>query len=251
MDLLKDKVAIVTGAGQGIGRGIALALASEGARIAVVERNESGIADTVPLIEERGAAALGVPCDVRDPEQVQRAVAATVTEFGGVDILVNNAQSFPLGRIVDVSDDAAQSGWESGPLAVLRFMRAAHPYLKQSRGCVVNISAGAATMQYPDSLGVYSAVKAATLRLSKAAAVEWGEDGIRVNVVFPVAESPTAAASREMEPGMMEKVAGIPLGHVGRAEQDIGRGVVYLCGPDASYVTGTVLAVDGGSSHLG
>jgi meso-butanediol dehydrogenase/(S,S)-butanediol dehydrogenase/diacetyl reductase len=249
MGVLAGKVAIVTGSGRGIGRGIALALAAEGARVAVVERNRTTLDATVRLLAERDTPGLGVACDVQNSADVSRAVTETVDHFGTVDILVNNAQTFPLGRLLDVDDADAEAGWESGPLATLRFMRECHPHLRGG-GSIVNISSGAASIPDPSSMGVYGAVKSATLSLSRTAAIEWADDGIRVNVVYPASTSHTEAAHTTLPPEIAAKMRDIPLGRLGDAEHDIGRGVVFLCSDDATFITGAVLAIDGGWSYL-
>jgi NAD(P)-dependent dehydrogenase (short-subunit alcohol dehydrogenase family) len=249
MGSLTNKVALVTGAGQGIGRGIGLALLAEGAKVAVLDIDAQRAEQTVATMRARGGEAIAVVCDVCRPEQIGPAVESVVNAFGGLQILVNNAQSFPIGPLLQVSDEAAETGWLSGPMAVLRFMRACHPHLCGG-GVIVNVSSPAASSPQPVGLGAYAGVKAATQALTRTAALEWASQGIRVLAIQPVANSP------QVEQLLLDPVQGpallsqFPLGRVGDCERDIGRVVAFLCGPDASYMTGVVIPLDGGYTYL-
>jgi NAD(P)-dependent dehydrogenase (short-subunit alcohol dehydrogenase family) len=250
MGQLDGKKAIVTGAGQGVGRGIALALASEGCAVAVAGRTESKLLDVVKEIEERGGRAVAVQCDVGHADQIQRCVDVTLKELGGIDILVNNAQSVPLGKLLDVTDESFQAGFDTGPLASLRFMRACYPHLKGG-GSVVNLGTGAALRPDPVGYGAYAAVKEATRTLTRAAAVEWGPDGIRVNAIIPLAMSPGMQFWEKINPEEAGAfLATVPLQRGGDCERDVGRAVAMLVGPDAGYITGSTLMLDGGQAYL-
>jgi NAD(P)-dependent dehydrogenase (short-subunit alcohol dehydrogenase family) len=247
---LAGRPAIVTGAGRGVGQGIALALADEGAPVAVLDRAEDTLGDTCAQIEARGGTAIPVVCDVRDLDAVERAVAVVVDRLGGVRILVNNAQTPGAGMLLDVSEEVVDDAWRSGPLAALRFMSACHPYLRDG-GTVVNVSSGTATLAGPPGLGAYAAVKAALQTFSRAAAVEWGRDGIRVNTVQPLVSSPGYEQwLREQPDAAARSLDHVPVGRMGDAERDVGRAVVFLVGPDAAMITGTILPVDGGAAYL-
>ncbi len=250
MGLLEGKVALVTGAGQGVGQGIAFALAGEGARIAATGRTLSKVEDSCAEIRRRGGIAEPFRCDVAVKADVDACVAQVVKRFGTVNILVNNAQQVPLGRILDVSDEAFQQGFDSGPLATLRFMRACYPYLKDD-GVVVNLGTSAALRWDPIGYGAYAAVKEAIRSLTRAAACEWGADGIRVNCILPHANSP---GLKGWIAGNPEEAAAffqtIPMRRIGDCERDIGRAVVFLCGPDSGYISGHTLPVDGGQALL-
>jgi len=250
MSTLADRVALVTGAGQGVGRGIALALAAEGANVAVAGRTESKLVATCEEIHRRGGKAFPVVCDVMSAEDVERCVEQTVAAGGTVDILVNNAQVVPLGRLLDVSEEQYQAGMDSGPLATLRFMKACYPHLKGG-GSIVNLGSSSAIRWDPIGYGAYAAAKEAIRALTRAAACEWGSDGIRVNCILPLAMSPAMEdwiAARPEE--AQEFFRTIPLGRVGDCEQDIGRAVVFLCGPDSAYITGHSLPLDGGQAFM-
>ena len=251
MGNLSGQVALVTGAGQGVGQGIALALAAEGAAIAVAGRTLAKCEDTVKQIAARGGRAIALRCDVCDAGDVQRTVDATVRELGGLQILVNNAQIVPLGKLLDVSDDAFLAGFASGPQATHRFMRAAHPHLAKRGGVIVNLGTAASLRHDPIGYGCYGAVKEAIRTLTRAAAVEWGADGIRAVNIIPLAESPGFAGWKAAQPDeYAEYCKSIPVGRVGDCEKDVGRVVAFLCSEAGSYVNGTSITVDGGRDFL-
>jgi NAD(P)-dependent dehydrogenase (short-subunit alcohol dehydrogenase family) len=248
--VVEGKTAIVTGAGQGVGEGVALALAAAGARVVAAGRTLAKVERTVACIAEQRGAATAVECDVTDPAQVEACVQRTLDVYGSIDILVNNAQVPPLGPLVDVSDELFEMGWRSGPLATFRFMRACQPYLKGG-GSIVNMGSGSAIRPDLTAFGAYGACKEAIRTMSRAAACEWGRDGIRVNVVLPLAMSPGMAGFLNAHPEALDGVLGaIPLGFIGDARTDVGPAVVWLCSDDARYVTGTSITVDGGQDYV-
>ena len=248
---LIGKTAIVTGAGQGVGRGVALALASAGASVTLMGRTESKLLSVRDEVSGRGAAVTIVAGDVKRPADIERCVATTIAEFGTVDILVNNAQEVALGLLLELVDDDVTAGWESGPMATLRFMRACHPHLVGG-GSIVNMGSRAGVRPDPIARGAYAAVKEAIRALTRAAAMEWASDGIRVNAVLPYAMSPAVERLAIDRPEEFEKTRrAVPLGRIGDAERDIGRAVVFLVGPDAGYITGATIPVDGGNTFLG
>jgi len=251
MSVLAGKAAIVTGAGQGVGRGIALALASAGASVVVAGRTEDKLVDVCKEIESRGGRAIPVTCEVGELADIDGCVRTTLEKLGRIDVLVNNAQAVPLGPLLKVPDAAFELGWRTGPLAALRFMRACHPHLKKNGGSIVNLASGAGLRPDPVGLGLYAAIKEAIRSITRAAAVEWGKDGIRVNAIIPLANSPGMEGWTKAFADEAEKfLATIPLGRVGDCETDIGRAVVALVGPDLGYVTGTTLMLDGGQAYL-
>ena len=134
MGFLDGKVALITGAGQGVGRGIALAMAKEGAAIAVAGRTESKVRSVVDEIAAIGGRAVAIVGDVKVAADVTRTVAETLAAFGGIDILVNNAQEVPLGTLLEARVEDYQAGFDSGPIASLRFMQACYPHLKARGG---------------------------------------------------------------------------------------------------------------------
>jgi meso-butanediol dehydrogenase/(S,S)-butanediol dehydrogenase/diacetyl reductase len=252
MSRLAGKVALITGAGQGVGQGIALALAAEGAAIAVSGRTRAKLDETVKQIAERGGKAVAIECDVGEGASLEALVAQTLRALGSIDILVNNAQEVPLGTLEQVSDAAFTDGWETGPLATFRLMKLCHPHLKKHGGCIVNLATPAAMRWDMSGYGPYAAVKEAIRQLTRAAACEWGSEGIRTNAILPLANSPALAWwTRERPAEAAAFVATVPMQRVGDCETDIGRFVVSLCSDDCRYINGQSIAVDGGQAYLG
>ncbi|OUS29223.1 3-oxoacyl-ACP reductase [Gammaproteobacteria bacterium 45_16_T64] len=247
---LANKVALVTGAGQGVGQGIALALAKEGARVAVTGRTIEKLEATCTAIIDRGGEAFPVVCDVKNKQALISLVDQVIAQLGGLQILVNNAQEVPLGNLLSVTDDAFEAGWQSGPQATLRLMQLCHPYLKGD-GCIINLASSAAKRWDMSNYGAYAAVKEAIRSLSRAAAAEWGPDNIRTNVILPHALSPGMEGWMEQNPAEAAAfVATIPQRRVGDCEKDIGRFVASLCSDESSYVNGQSIALDGGQALI-
>lgn len=244
---LEGKVALVTGAGQGIGRGTSLALAKEGAKVAVAGRTEHKCVAVAEEIRAFGGTAIAIKCDVSSRVQIEEAVARTVESFGGLTTLVNNAQSYNSGPLESAPEQAVQIAWESGPMATFHAMQVAFPHLRESgNSCVVNF--GSATAIRGDAgFGAYAMAKEAIRGLSRVAATEWGRYGIRVNVVVPTALSPAAAEFYADEPENFERLQkSLPLGRFGDPERDIGRAVVSLASSDLGYMSGQTLKLTGG-----
>ncbi|MED5813645.1 SDR family oxidoreductase [Mycolicibacterium sp. 050232] len=250
MRTLDGRPAIVTGAGQGVGRGIALALANAGAPVAVLGRTETTLEDTCSEINRRGGHAIAVKCDVRERDEIDRAVQTVADELGGIKILVNNAQIFPYGTIRELEDTVIDDGWRSGPLAALRLMQACYAYL-EGGGAVINVSSGAPALAGPPGLAGYAAVKAALQTFSRAAAVEWGTAGVRVNTIMPMASSPAFDEWEKNDPETFSTVLDqIPMRKLCDPVDDIGRAVVFLVSEDAKMITGVSLPIDGGGLYL-
>lgn len=250
MDRLTGKVALVTGAGQGIGRGIALALAAEGASVALMGRTTQKLEATRDEILARGGRAAAYVGDVGDEARVNEVVETAVRDLGALDILVNNAQEYAFGSVAELDLEQLDAGWRSGALGALHLMRAAHPHLADG-GVVINIGSGAASDPSPSGLGGYAAVKAAIESLGRAAAVEWAPEGIRVVTLIPFARTPAVASVLDGAPEMEEAILStVPLGRFGDPEKELGRAAVFLASSDASFITGSSLVVDGGSTYL-
>jgi meso-butanediol dehydrogenase/(S,S)-butanediol dehydrogenase/diacetyl reductase len=248
---LADRIALVTGAGQGVGQGIAYALAQEGAHVAVTGRTFAKLEQTCAEIKRRGGQALAVECDVKNADSVANCVARVVDHFGTLHILVNNAQEVPLGGLNDVTEANLQAGWESGPLATFRLMKLCYPHLK-GHGCIINLASTAAMRWDASGYSAYAAVKEAIRAFSRGAACEWAKDGIRTNVILPHAKSPALQWWIESRPEESAAfIATIPQQRIGECEGDIGRFVALLCSDDCAYINGQSIAVDGGQAYLG
>ena len=246
---VQDRVVIVTGAGQGIGRGIAMHLAKNGASVVAADIRPDRAARTADELRAVGADALDASCDVSDRNQVDQLVAATIETFGRVDGLVNNAQSFrPTAEVVAISDDDLDTFYAGGPRATLYAMQAVHPHMKAAGwGRIVNV-ASAAGITGMRGYGAYNAAKEAIRALTRTAAREWGRDGIVVNCICPAAASKRGqdAAARADE-AFLQAMREHPIGRQGDPEDDIAPVVLFLCSDAARYLTGQTLMVDGGA----
>ncbi len=252
MGKLSGKVAIVTGASQGSGYGASRAMAREGASVVLVSRTREKLESVAREIENAGGIALAHPADVTNRAAMAAMIEVTAARFGRIDVLVNAAQS-PVIRtapIADISDEDVRELWESGAVATLALMRAVRPHMiAAGGGSIINFGSGA--VHNPAQYGVYAGVKAAIQAISRAAAIEWAKEGIRVNVVFPMSESPAADADFALEEGRAEQVAkGIPLGRMGDPIEDIGQPIAFLASDESRFITGTTVALTGGLTYL-
>ncbi len=245
---LGGRVAIVTGGGRGIGRGISLALAAAGATVVVSGRTQETLDDACAEIRTRGGEAVGIVADVREPDDTERLVAETVAHAGQLDVLVNNAQTYRHALLLDATEDDLESTFRSGPYAVFRLIRAAHPHLAASgHGVIVNFGSGAQLMHDGRMYSVYAAAKGAIESFTRYAAVEWGGDGIRALMVMPAAETDGTKAFAERDPERYAEMVGrVPMGRFGDPEHDIGVAIAWLVSDEARYLTGSTVMLDGG-----
>jgi meso-butanediol dehydrogenase/(S,S)-butanediol dehydrogenase/diacetyl reductase len=253
MNALKGKIAIITGAGYGVGEGIATAFAKEGATIVAAGRTESKLVGVCEKLKQLGATALPMICNVGDPEQIQRVVDQTIATFGVIDILVNNAHTISLGELENIDDTGYARTFDTGPFATFRFMKAVHPHMKaRGKGHIINLASTSAVRWDAKGFGVYAASKEAIRALSRAAACEWGPEGIRVNTISPLARTPGLDVWIRDEPEASSAfLSTVPLGYVGDSEADIGPVAVFLCSPGAQYLTGLTVPIDGGQAYMG
>jgi NAD(P)-dependent dehydrogenase (short-subunit alcohol dehydrogenase family) len=252
MNRLDGKVAIVTGAGAGIGRGTARVLAAEGAAVTVAGRTLSKCEAVAAEIESAGGRALAVACDVNERAQVDAVVEQTVSTFGPPDILVNNAQGGGMGgdhALDSVGDDVFLAAFRGGVLSSVYGMQAVFPHMRARGGSIVNMASSTGIMGDP-GFAPYGTAKEGIRGLTKHAAREWGRYDIKVNVVAPAALGEGAARFRDEAPKRWEAILKqIPLGRMGDPEDDIGRGILALV-TDLQYLTGATLALDGGRCIL-
>ena len=246
----KNKTALITGSGQGVGRGIALALSGHGANVALVGRTLSKVESVAEEINSKGGSAIAIECDVKHKDSIQSAVELTISKFSSINFLVNNAQEVPLGNLLQVSEESYEAGWLSGPMATFRFMRTCHPHLKGG-GKIINLASSSALRADSEGYGAYASVKEAIRSISRTAAVEWGPDKILVNCIMPLAKSSGMEWWMNERPEeAAEFVKTIPLGKVGDCQEDIGEAVCHLLSDGMSYITGSTIMLDGGQAFL-
>jgi len=237
--LLTDRVAVVTGAAQGIGRAVAQAFAAFGADLAVCDRDQANLESLAGEIEAAGRHVVPGVLDVRDGEAVRAWVAQVVERFTRVDVLVNNAGGGFQASFVDVSDKGQDALMRENFTSVATFARAVAPHMPEG-GSIINVTSIEAHRAGP-GFAVYSAMKAAVANLSKSLALELGERGIRVNNIAPDV-IPT--------PGTGPLPVRTPLPRQGHVD-DVAGAAVYLASPLSAFVTGTTLHVDGGNWAAG
>jgi peroxisomal 2,4-dienoyl-CoA reductase len=243
--LLAGRVALVTGGGTGITGGVARALAEAGARVALVSRKMEHLEPAAERIRAGGGEAIAISADVRNMEEVEKAVAATLEKFGKLDTVVNGAAGNFLCRAEELSSNGFGTVVDIDLKGTFNVCRAAFAALKKERGQILNISA---TLHYtgtPLQLHV-SAAKAGVDALTRQLAVEWGRYGIRSNAIAPGPIEDTEGMSRLVPAEVKEKLRrNIPLGRFGRI-RDIEQAAVFLCSDAASFINGAILVVDGG-----
>jgi 3-oxoacyl-[acyl-carrier protein] reductase len=253
MDLeLKDKVAIIGGASQGIGFGIARALAAEGARVAVTARREKDlIAAAQKITAETGAQVLPVQADCRQAADCARVVETVAGAFARIDILVNNDGAPPLGDLAGFDDVAWQTAMEQNFMYVTRMCRGVLPHMeKAGGGSILNITAISAIQPIP-RFGLSVASWGAVIGYAKTLALEVGRFGINVNTVCPgYVDTPRlarvfSAGEKPVQQMREELEREVPLGRIGTVA-DVASLVALLVSPRGSYITGTVIPVDGG-----
>jgi len=249
---LGGKAAIVTGAGQGIGRAIALVFAREGARVCVAELKEHRAARTAEEIQNAGGEAFALPTDVGDRAQVEAMVTETVRRYATVDVLVNNAHGFgPRAKLEEIPDEQFDMSWRTGVKGTWWAMNAARPHMAaQGWGRIVNFISLAAE-RGDTGLGDYAAAKAGIASLTRSAAREWGRQGITINCIAPGAWTKRGQdyAARDPE-GFRRALEARPISRLGDPETDVAPVALFLVTDASGFVTGHTLYVDGGA-HLG
>lgn len=249
MNRLKSNVTIITGGGKGIGFGLAQAFAAEGSDLVITGRTESRLLSAKERLEkEFGIHVLPIVADGADEVSIKKVVSETIRTFGKINTLVNNAQVSKSGLpLVEHTREDLDLAVFSGLYAAFFYMRECFPYLKETKGSVINFASGAGMF---GKLGQssYAAAKEGIRGMSRVAAAEWGPDGVRVNVVCPLAMTESLQEWKENYPELFEKtIQGIPLGRFADPRNDIGRTCVFLASEDASYITGETITLQGGS----
>jgi len=244
MHTVVDRVVIITGSGQGVGRGMAHHFAKAGATVVVADWNAEKMARTVAEVEGFGATALGVRCNIMERETLDAMVSTVVEELGRVDAIINNAQTFrPNAPMTEVTVEDVDVFHRSGVLGSLWAMQAVHPHMKRAGwGRIVNFASSMGIVGGA-GFGAYNASKEAIRALTRTAAKEWAADGIVVNAIAPAAAPPRAVGTPHYE----EFMRTCPMGRNGDAELDIGAVAHFLCTDACRYLTGQTFMVDGGT----
>jgi len=243
--ILNGRVALVTGGGTGITGGVARAFAEAGASVALVSRKMEHLVPAAQLINENGGNAIAVAADVRQPAEVENAVAQTVEAFGKIDIVVNGAAGNFLCKAEELSPNGFGAVVDIDLKGTFNVCRAAFAQLKENRGQILNISATLHYLGTPMQLHV-SAAKAGVDALTRNLAVEWGRYGIRVNAIAPGPIEDTEGMQRLVPEPVREKLKkNVPLGRFGRIA-DIEKAALFICSEAGSFINGEVLVVDGG-----
>ena len=259
MSFLKGKTAIITGGGRAvlsdgscgsIGYGIATAYAKEGANLVLTGRNVQKLEDAKEELERLyGVKVLAVQADVNAGADNEAAVAEVVKQaidaFGRIDVLINNAQASASGvTLTEHTKEQFDLAVYSGLYATFYYMKACYPYLKETKGTVINFASGAGLF---GNFGqcAYAAAKEGIRGLSRVAATEWGRDGINVNVVCPLAWTAQLENFKNAYPEAFEaNVKMPPAGHYGDVEKEIGRACVQLASPDFKYMNGETITLE-------
>ena len=246
MKRLEQRIAIVTGAGQGIGRAIALGFAREGARVAIADVNEESANTVKNEIEASGERALAIRTDVSNEKSVQAMVERSLKEFLRVDILVNNAGIFPTSPVEGMSEEDWARVIGTNLVGAFLCARAVVPkFLEQGTGRIISLTSGRA-FQGAKNGAHYAASKAGIIGFSKSLALELAPHGITVNVICPGITDTAQPRGHQTEEQIYAQAQRIPLGRIGQPEDLVGP-AVFLASDAAAFITGQTILVNGGS----
>jgi NAD(P)-dependent dehydrogenase (short-subunit alcohol dehydrogenase family) len=249
--ILVGRTAIVTGAGGGIGRGLAQALAGAGVNVVIAARRAATGDETLASIRAEGGSAISVPTDVTQRADVQAAVAAAITTYGGLDIVVHNASS-GQSSVPTPCEEIDDARWDEQYAialdAAFYLAQASFGALRNSAHARFIVLSSAQALHGGAMNPIYAAVKNAQRGMVKALAREWGPHGITVNAIAPAAETDASKLYFERNPQLREQILSvIPLRRLGEMRADIGGAIVALCSEQMRYVTGQLIPVDGGA----
>ena len=246
---MENKVVIITGGGRGIGYGITEAFAAEGALAVITGRSITTLNTAKQAIESKyGTKVLAIPADNGKESDIKSVIEQVSAKYGRIDAIINNAQTIVSDiKLEDYSLKDFSTNFTTGVFAMFLYMKFAFPFLKESRGSVVNFSSGSG-MNGQLFFASYNASKEAVRGLTRTAANEWGQYGININTVCPVVMTLGMEAWSKLYPDRYQNLLKtLPMRRFGDAKQDVGRVCVFLCSEAAKYITGETIGVDGGS----
>ncbi len=247
MDRLSGKRAIVTGATSGIGEGIARLFASERAHVALAGRRTQLGQRVAGEIRDAGGRAFFVQADDTDSNSVEELVRGAASKMGGIDILVNDAGNPVQGRMESLTEDDWDMAMDTNAKGVFLCSKAAIPHMvREKGGCIVNIGSVGGLKGYPGG-SAYAPSKAAVAMLTRIMAIEYGKDGVRANCIAPGSIETPAWGSRVTGDIRNQIAKLVPLGRIGKPE-DVAELALFLASDESSYITGTVIVIDGGQS---
>lgn len=251
MSKLVGKVAVITGAGGGLGKYIALRFAEEGAKLALCDINPEGLKETTELCESKGATVFAQAFDATKLEQSEAFISATAEQYKTVDILVNLAMAIqPPHSFLDHTRETLDISYQTGLGMTWDFMKLCYPYLKENGGKIINFGSGSGN-EGQEGYAAYAAIKEAIRGLSRVAAREWGPDNINVNVVNPGAITDGIQAylntlPEEQRDPLYLGFSQTAIRRFGNPYEDIAPAVLFLASDDSRHITGQTINVDGG-----
>ncbi|AXH99260.1 SDR family NAD(P)-dependent oxidoreductase [Sporosarcina sp. PTS2304] len=247
---LENKITIITGGAGGIGLGMATAFVKEGATVAIVDLNQETGEAALEKLQKISPESMFIQADLSDHQALSAIVDQVVKAYGKLDVLINNAHASRVKSIEALTQADFDFSFDTGFYPTFYLMQAALPYLKETKGKVINFASGAG-LNGDANQASYAAAKEAIRAITRVAANEWGSYGINCNLISPIALTPGveqwAAAHPDSYQAMLDKN---PLGRLGDPEEDIGRTAVFLASDDSNYITGQTIMVDGGSIKL-
>lgn len=246
---VKDKSVIITGGAGGIGYGMATAFAKQGASLLLVDINDDALANAkVTLSEYSKVETLNL--DISDTTNDKTIIETAIKEYGKLDVLINNAHVSHQKMFNELDDADFDLSFNTSFNPTRHLMRFAYPYLKDTKGCVINFASGAGLVGQPTQ-AAYAAAKEAIRGLSRTVANEWASEGIRVNLISPIAETEGVKKWSKAAPKQYQQlVESNPMKRLGDPEKDIGSVALFLASDASSYMTGQTLMVDGGDIKL-
>jgi len=246
---LEDKAALITGSSRGIGKAIAEAMASAGAKVVISSRKADACESVARDIRDAGGEAIAIPCNVSDLDQVQSLVDGSTKAWGKIDVLVCNAAINPhFGPSQEIGESAFDKILSTNVKNVLWLCRAVIPQMAERKDGAVIVVSSIAGFKGTRKLGAYAISKAADMQLARNLAVEWGASNVRVNCIAPgLVRTDFARALWDDEANYARALAAYPLGRLGEPE-DVAGAAVFLAAPAGAWITGQTLVIDGGSS---